>query len=292
MTASQHRSGKSHRDENFPVASMLVEARHRAPILAFYDFVRTADDVADSEILSPEEKLVLLDRLDAGLTGEADDDPEAVRLRTILVERRLTTRHAQDLLKAFRQDVVKRRYATFDELMDYCALSAMPVGRFVLDVHGESRATWAASDATCAALQIINHLQDCAEDYGELDRVYLPLNEVSRHGADLADLAGPLLTPALRQTLDSVLSRAGGLLDAGAPLVTQVSNVRLALEIGVIQRLARRIIGRLSMRDPISDIVHLTKREIITTTSAAVASTLRARWGRVGLPIRTEEENG
>ncbi len=91
-------------------------------------------------------------------------------------------RHAQDLLHAFRQDVTKLRYANWDELIDYCSRSAMPVGRFVLDVHGESRDTWPASDALCAALQIINHLQDCAADYRTLDRVYIPLDALAARG--------------------------------------------------------------------------------------------------------------
>ena len=81
-----------------------------------------------------------------------------------------------DLLEAFRRDVTKLRYADWDELMDYCRYSATPVGRFVLDVHGESAPTWPANDALCAALQVINHLQDCAKDYREIDRVYLPLD--------------------------------------------------------------------------------------------------------------------
>ena len=88
----------------------------------------------------------------------------------------LDPQHARDLLTAFRMDVIKRRYRDWDDLMNYCRYSAMPVGRFVLDVHGEPRSTWPANDALCAALQIINHLQDCGKDYRDLDRVYLPLD--------------------------------------------------------------------------------------------------------------------
>src|SRR5919107_1411517 len=96
-----------------------------------------------------------------------------VTLRTTLRERALSPGHARDLLKAFRLDATKRRYRDWDDLMHYCAYSAMPVGRYVLDVHGESRATWPASDALCAALQVINHVQDCGADYRALDRVYI-----------------------------------------------------------------------------------------------------------------------
>ena len=188
ITPAEARSGKGHRDENFPVASRLIHPRHRAPILAFYEFVRTADDIADHATLAPQQKLALIDRLEATLLGKADDDAIAVALRAQLAARRLSPRHAQDLLTAFRMDVTKLRYADWDDLIGYCAYSAMPVGRFVLDVHGESRATWPANDALCAALQIINHLQDCGKDYRSLDRVYIPLDAFTQTGAAVDEL--------------------------------------------------------------------------------------------------------
>ena len=197
ITPAEVRSGKGHRDENFPVASKLIHPRHRAPILAFYEFVRTADDIADHASLPPPEKLALLDRLEATLLGRGDDDAVGVALRTQLAARQLSPRHAQDLLTAFRLDVTKLRYRDWDDLIDYCRYSAMPVGRFVLDVHGESRATWPANDALCAALQIINHLQDCAKDYRELDRVYIPLDAFAESGATVEALGAERASPAL-----------------------------------------------------------------------------------------------
>src|SRR5436309_4436014 len=197
-TAGELRSGKGHRDENFPVASWLIDARHRGIILAFYEFVRVADDIADHASLQPQEKLAQLDRLEANLLGNGDDNAEAVRLRNALDERALPPRHAQDLLTAFRLDVTKLRYKDWDDLISYCAYSAMPVGRFVLDVHGESRATWPANDALCAALQIINHLQDCGRDYRNLDRVYIPLDAFAQSGAGVELLGAECASPALR----------------------------------------------------------------------------------------------
>ena len=161
-SASELRSGKTHRDENFPVASWLIQPRHRAPILAFYNFVRTADDIADHATLDAGEKLRYLDLLEAELLGNGDSQKEAVTLRSALAERSMPPRHALDLLTAFRMDVTKLRYENWDEVIHYCRYSAMPVGRFVLDVHGESPSTWAASDALCAGLQVNNHLQDAA----------------------------------------------------------------------------------------------------------------------------------
>jgi squalene synthase HpnC len=277
MTAAEHRSGKSHRDENFPVASLLIEKRFRAPILAFYDFVRAADDVADHPTLTPLEKLALLARLESGLDGTNDEDLEAVILRRELNARDLTDRHARDLLLAFRHDVTKSRYHSFDELMAYCSLSAMPVGRFVLDLHGESRATWPASDAICAALQIINHLQDCGKDYVTLDRAYLPEHQLLREGADLADLAGKRMSLPLRRVVDDLLARTRTLLDAGAALPLQIANRRLALEIGVIHRLALRILERLHHGDPLVGNVHLRRHEVLATSIVAAASTFRRR---------------
>ena len=183
-------SGKGHRDENFPVASWLIAPHHRPIILAFYRFVRAADDVADHASLPPEEKLALLDRLERSLLGREDSEPAGVALRDALMLRRLPPRHALDLLSAFRLDVTKHRYVDWDDLMDYCAFSAMPVGRFVLDVHGEARSTWPANDALCAALQVINHLQDCGKDYRDLDRVYIPGDAFAAAGSESRGAGG------------------------------------------------------------------------------------------------------
>src|SRR5215470_12395425 len=186
--ASELRSGKTHRDENFPVASWIIHPRHRAVIMAFYNFVRTADDIADHATLGADEKLAHLNLLEAELLGNGDSQPEAVALRQALAERALLPRHALDVLTAFKMDVTKLRYANWDELINYCRYSAMPVGRFVLDVHGESTATWPANDALCAALQINNHLQDCGKDFRELNRVYLPRDALAASGASVEQL--------------------------------------------------------------------------------------------------------
>jgi squalene synthase HpnC len=257
--ASEVRSGKTHRDENFPVASWLISAERRAPILAFYRFVRAADDVADHPSLRPDRKLALLDGLDAALCGRGPPDPEAEPLRLELNARGLEPRHALDLLKAFRLDVKKSRYANWAELMDYCALSAAPVGRFVLDVHGENRAIWPASDALCSALQVINHLQDCALDYRRLDRVYLPLDTLAAHGASVDMLGAPTAPPPLRGATAELARRTSELVARGAALVPQIKDVRLAAEIAAIEALARRLALNLESRDPLSERVHLGK---------------------------------
>src|SRR3974390_376670 len=141
------RSGKVSGDENFPVASLLIARKHRPAILAFYEFVRVADDIADHASLPPDEKLSRLDRMEASLLGHNDEEPQGVQLRSVVAERGLSPVHAQHLLRAFRQDVTKLRYTDWDDLIEYCRYSAMPVGRYVLDVHGESHATWRGGES-------------------------------------------------------------------------------------------------------------------------------------------------
>jgi len=255
------RTGKTHRQENFPVASLLVRAQHRPIILAFYYFVRAADDVADDPALTSAEKIERLDRMEAALLGDGarNEYPEAAALRLALAERGLAPRHAQDLVKAFRLDAVKLRYADWNDLISYCAVSAMPVGRFVLDVHGESPSTWAASDAICAALQIINHLQDCGEDYRNLDRVYLPLDILASHGVAIEALGAKTASPGLRSCIAELAVRTAELLREGDGLVGAIADWRLRAEISVIHALAMCLTRVLAEKDPLGDETHLSK---------------------------------
>jgi squalene synthase HpnC len=272
MTASaQLRSGKGQHDENFPVASWLIKRRHRAIILAFYEFVRVADDIADHATLGAGEKLARLDRLEASLLGETSEEPEGVRLGLLLRERGLSPRHAQDLLKAFRQDVTKLRYANWAELIGYCSLSAMPVGRFVLDVHDEQRSTWAASDALCAALQIINHLQDCGADYRNLDRVYIPLDALDANGIGVDALSEDKASPGLRGVLRAIADLTANLLRQSAVFSASIADTGLALEVAAIQALAMRLLAILRTHDPLSQQVHLTKSQVAAVSAGAVA---------------------
>lgn len=256
MTGADLASGKGHRDENFPVASRLVRAELRPTILAFYRFARAADDVADHATAGAEQKLVQLDRLEAGLHGEPGRSGEGEHLQSALQARGLGDRHARDLLEAFRRDVTKRRYADWSELMDYCRYSAAPVGRFVLDLHGESESLWPLNDALCAALQVINHLQDCAKDYRDLDRVYLPADCLAAEGLDVECLSARQASPALRRAIAGLARQAGALLDRSRPLAERIVDRRLALEVGVIQALAESLVRRLERRDPLSERVH------------------------------------
>jgi hydroxysqualene synthase len=278
--ASTLRSGKGHRDENFPVASWLIAPRHRGVILAFYNFVRTADDIADHATLKPAEKLALLDRLEGGLLGANTEDAVAVRLRAALAERGLPPKHAQDLIAAFKLDVTKLRYRDWDDLISYCSLSAMPVGRFVCDVHGESRAVWPANDALCAALQIINHLQDCKEDYRALDRVYVPQDALAASGASVEALGAERASPALLDCLHRLAQRTDRLLSESDVFADTIEDTRLGLEVAVINTLAHQLTRLLMLRDPLSENVHLAKPAVAGLTLLAVLRDSSRRFRR------------
>jgi phytoene/squalene synthetase len=140
--------------------------------------------------------------------------------------------------------------------MDYCRYSAMPVGRFVLDVHNESPALWSASDALCAALQLINHLQDCGKDYRHLNRVYLPLDMLASEGCDIEALGGPAAPPELLRTVRRLGRTVQDLLERARPFAAGIKDARLGYEVAVIQKLAEDLTQTLMRRDPLSQRVH------------------------------------
>lgn len=253
-------SGKTHRDENFPVASVLIAPKYRAPIMAFYDFVRAADDISDHPTLLPQQKLDLLERLDQALMARGPEEPVATRLREECKARKLDPQHARDLITAFMRDVSYLRYTDWDDLIYYCRYSAMPVGRFVCDVHGEDPArVYAANDALCAALQVINHLQDCGKDYRDLDRVYVTKDALDAHGASV-EMLGEARAPApLLAAIRDLNAKTMTLLDDSRGFADLIEDTRLAMEVGAIQSLAEKLTARLAIADPLSDKVHAGK---------------------------------
>jgi farnesyl-diphosphate farnesyltransferase len=264
-------SGKDRGDENFPVGSWLIRKDLRRHVHAFYTFARNADDIADSDLLSPDQKIARLDAMEAVLMGTGTaESPSAERLKTSLAETGVPAIHARELLVAFRQDAVKNRYETWAALMDYCRYSAAPVGRHVLDLHGESRETWPASDALCAALQVVNHLQDCAGDLRSLDRCYIPQDWLAEFGAGTDDLARGKTGTGLRSVFDRMLTATDELNHAAAALPGLVKSRRLAVETAIIAGLARRLTARLRRGDPLAGRVKLTPADFFSATVAAL----------------------
>ncbi|HTB44089.1 MAG TPA: squalene synthase HpnC [Acetobacteraceae bacterium] len=264
-------SGKDRKDENFPVGSRLIRPKLRVHVHAFYNFARNADDIADSPTLTPEDKLARLDVMEAVLLGRSDDgSPSALALRDSLAKTRVTPVHATELLIAFRLDATKQRYTTLTELYEYCRYSAAPVGRYVLDLHRESHKTHAPSDALCSALQILNHLQDCAVDLKTLDRCYLPEDLLAEFGSGTGDLRKRAMTPGLRKVFDSLLHRVERMTRFASELPPRTRDRRLRLETAVIVGLAKRLANRLARQDPLAAPVKLTKRDFVTSTLVAL----------------------
>ncbi len=273
-------SGKGAADENFPVGSRLIAPRLRPHVATFYAFARAIDDIADNPALAPEDKIARLDAFAAAVAGgRAAPGPEkAVRMRESLAATGVTTRHCLDLISAFKQDAVKRRYADWGELMDYCDRSAAPVGRYLLDLHGESRDLWPANDALCNALQVINHLQDCGDDYRRMDRVYLPQDWMAAAGADVSDLGGSRLTPGLRRVIDRCVDGCRQLNAAARALPAGLRSRRLAAESAVILEIARRLTARLGREDPLATRVVLGRGALLGAGITGLIGVLTGRY--------------
>ena len=241
---------KDESGENFPVASFLLARERRAPVLAFYRFVRQADDIADSPALSPEEKLHRLDAREAALLAGDPAEPSAAALAEVGRRFGAGPDQARLLLDAFRQDAVKGRYDDWDDLLSYCERSANPVGRFLLRLHGEGETADAPADALCTALQILNHLQDLVPDRQNLDRIYLPVPWMNQAGGEAAFFA-PMPSPRRRAVLDAALDRVGALVDQADALVPAIKDRRFAAQSGVTVALARRLLEKLRTADPV-----------------------------------------
>jgi hydroxysqualene synthase len=278
MTAA----GKTAGDENFPVGSWLIAAPLRPHVRAYYAFARTADDIADAPGLPAGEKLRRLGALGAALArGQPGDGVEvALTLRACLLERGIPLRHGLDLLDAFRQDATQSRYKDWAELMAYCERSAAPVGRFLLDLHGEAKTLYPASDALCQALQVINHLQDLGEDYRRLGRVYLPADWLAAEGVGPEALAEPRFVPGLRRVVDRCLDAVDDLLARSRPLPPCLAHPGLALEAGAIQHLALDLVRQLRRRDPLGERVARGRPMLVGLAAVGAAKTAVARLRR------------
>ena len=279
-------SGKTAAGENFPVGSWLIAKHLRPHVAAFYDYARAIDDIADTPILATEEKLFRLDGFLKALNGHpmenASDYNKSLILRESLLETGVSFSHAQDLIKAFRQDSIKNRYDSWDDLMSYCQLSAAPVGRYLIDLHGgfdglfegSPPIGYAASDALCAALQVINHLQDCKDDYLTLNRIYVPQDWLADEKIDCRSLDSERVSMALRRVMDRMLDATDQLLDRSCGLHLMIPDRRLAMEVSVIWRIAKALCSRLRRYDPLESRVVLSKPSLAWCTICGIAEAM------------------
>ena len=279
-------AGKGAGDENFPVGSWLMPAALRPHIALFYAYARAIDDVADNPDLAPDVKIHRLNEFAAELTAQSGADPDYKKATAIGKSLRSTgvpAQHCLDLITAFKQDAVQSRYDTWDDLIRYCLNSAAPVGRYLIDLHSESRDAYAASDALCNALQIINHLQDCGDDFRDLDRVYIPRNWLNEAGSAAQAVNAPTTTPALRVVLNRCLDGVEALMATAHTLPLQLRNRRFAMEAAVIVRIADTLTADLRRRDPLAERVVLTKPRYLWCGLSAIVTLF---WQRILGPTR------
>ncbi|WP_036166865.1 squalene synthase HpnC [Massilia sp. 9096] len=231
--------------ENFPVASILLPRRLVPAVEAIYAFARSADDIADEGDALPHERLAALqgyeealDMIDAGAPPAAQ---MWTRLAAAIEQYRLPLQPLRDLLSAFKQDVVTKRYADYALLLDYCRRSANPVGRLMLALYGEVDAlSLRQSDAVCSALQLINFWQDVAIDIDK-GRIYLPLEDLARFNVGEDDIRQARTGPAWEALMRFEVERARALMLEGAPLATRLPG-RIGWELRLVVQGGLRIL--------------------------------------------------
>lgn len=259
-------SGKDQAYENFPVGSLFVPSRLRPHVNTFYNFARAIDDIADSNSIEAPEKIERLTGFENAILGKDKSSPgfsKAHSMRLSLEETGVTNQHCIELIKAFKQDASKLRYENWDELIDYCQMSAAPVGRYLLDLHGESNKEYQASDALCNALQVLNHLQDCKDDYLTLNRVYLPLDWMTHNGLEVECLGASKSGPKLNSLIHQVLDSTAEFIHLAENLPTKLTSKRLAMEVGAILNIASRLEKKLRKKDPLAGSIKLSRSQYV-----------------------------
>lgn len=271
------RSGKDMNTENFPVASLMLSARLRPVVVAYYRFARTADDVADTPTLTTEGKIAVLDRMQAVLEGREDPEGsvEAAALRLLLRAHDVPLTVASDLLIAFRADARNETCRTWADLMAYCANSANPVGRFLLRLHEAPAAADGPSDALCTALQVLNHLQDLREDWTELKRLYLPLDWIEAAGLTADDLVRAPTPAAFRGPILEALDRTDAMIAEAQPLPGLAGARGLRMQSRMVVELAARLSRRLRADAPETAATKASRGDW-------AAAALRGVWSGVG----------
>jgi squalene synthase HpnC len=235
--------------ENFPVASLILPAPLREPVRVLYRFARSADDLADEGSDPPDLRLQKLDRFRAALDAiERGDEVEGAlfaELARIVRTHALPVALLRDLVDAFRQDVTKKRYATFSEVSSYCRRSANPVGRLLLTLFKRTtERDLRASDAICSALQLVNFWQDVEIDYARDRRIYLPQDEMERHGVTERHLEERRCDGAWRALMAFQVERTRLMMLSGAPLGRSLPG-RLGLEIRATIQGGLRILDKI-----------------------------------------------
>ena len=266
MNSIETTLSKNYKQENFPVGSWLLSKEIRPQILVFYKFARAADDIADSANLSSNEKIKRLNLFKKAIENNKNNKIKISKvedLRKICIKNKIKINHALNLLKAFKQDAIKKRYKNWSELIRYCKYSAVPVGRFVIDLHKEKQKAYKYSDPLCIALQILNHLQDCKEDYENLDRVYLPMQFLKKYNVKLSQLRKNITEKNLRLVFNEILKNTEKLIIEAGKNKKNMKHKHLSLETSFILEIAKKLLQLLKNNDPLKKKVMLKKFDYI-----------------------------
>ncbi len=253
--------------ENFPVGSWLLPRHLRRHVAAYYRFARTADDIADSPTLSREDKVAGLAAMDAALDRGGDDRVDPIRAS--IAETGIGLAECRDLLVAFNRDARNQSCDSWEDLIDYCRHSAHPVGRYLLLIHGESSDTLVPGDALCAAFQILNHLQDCGDDWRNLDRIYIPRRWIEAAGGT-ERFFDPAAAELRRPILDRCLDGTDRLIEIASLLPGRLKSRGLKAEVSVMLSLVKALAERLRNGDPLQARVKLTKGDFARALLPAV----------------------
>ncbi len=253
------------KDENFPVAAWSFSARRRRLLLAFYRYARGLDNIADNDHTPANMKQAELRAIHTALQDHRPDTlPEwAQPYAHAVAAGEINPVYGEQLWHAFWQDSHQQRYDTWEALLDYCRLSAAPVGRFLLDLYAEPQPDRAACDALCAALQIINHLQDLRADKRRLNRIYLPQRWMRRHQASEAMIDADTLSPQLRCAVQEVIERNAVLLQQADALPASLRHRGLRWQSRYVLAIAARLLEKLRREDMLATRITLTRKDYI-----------------------------
>lgn len=275
MNAIRHKNAA---DENFPVG-LLMNPKLRPLIQAYYRAARCADDIADNNQLDSQEKLHLLNEAEKAFLNpnDANQAPEAANLGRLFRAENLDASLYADLLKAFRRDAENRRPRVWDELIDYCNYSAVPVGRFMLAIHNENPSTYLPAAVLCAVLQIVNHIQDIKYDIVSLNRIYLPEDMSRQYGVRDSDLYLTASSAGLTALKLEILERLKSMLKDAEILPAIVKSLRLKIELGIIFSLTNCMINKLERSDILAAEIKLSKWDWV---KSAITGGLRGLFTR------------
>ena len=250
-------------DENFPVASIMIAPKLRPLVMDYYHFARYCDDISDNPELSSEEKVAQLNEISDIFYGKTKYRGNklsfAARLKNDFLREELDFSLAGDLLTAFRRDSIGFVYQTWEELVNYCLYSAVPVGRFMLAIHQESSITYQPAASLCVALQIVNHLQDIKYDLLKLNRLYLPSEMMKEYNVHKEDLLAEKSTPELKALIGHISELVRGQMKEGAVLPHLVKSRRLRYQLCIILSLTNLMLNKINKGDVLSKEIRLSK---------------------------------